>query len=115
MKDKIIGIDFESVVSKKWRTRSMYGDNSEIPRKGIKEFLQALKDEGNTIVIHSSEFTQYVKSRKQWLDFHEIPYDELICGRLKFDIYVGNEAVSFDGDWKETLNELIKNDCYTNK
>jgi len=115
MKDKIIGIDFETVVSRNYRTITQHGNNTEIPRKGIQDFLQELKSAGNKIVIYSSEHSRYAKARKEWLNFYKIPYDELVCGVEKFDVYVGNEAVSFNGDWKETLNELIKNDRYTNK
>jgi len=113
--NKTIGIDFESVVSINWRTKSMYGDNSEIPREGAKEFLWELKNNGNKVVIYSTEPNWCRIAREQWLEFYEIPYDEVKCGIKKFDIYIGNEAISFNGDWQEIKNELQKNDRYTNK
>ncbi len=113
--NKTIGIDFKSVVSKQLRTKNMYGDNNEIPRKGIQEFLQKLKDAGDKIIIYSSEHARYARARREWLKLYKIPYDYLECDIMEFDVYIGNEAITFNGDWKETLNELKENDRYINK
>jgi len=90
------------------------------PIEGAVETLQRLKKEGHYIIImtarnmltYNSNLGKIIANQSpiviEWLNKHNIPYDELHFGKPVADFYVDDKAVKLE-DWKkfnETLEEL---------
>ncbi len=76
------------------------------PLPGAKEGLQALKDAGYGIIVHSCNNEEWI--RKILLK-HEIPFDHIWDGQGKpaCDAYIDDRGVGFTGDWNATVNTVI--------
>lgn len=109
-----IVIDFDGTISE-------WGDYPEPgpPIPGVKEALQALKDKGYEIVVlsartsdqmskHSIDKEMQKRTMKEFMDKHEIPYDEVYTGGGKppAQFYIDDRGIEFNGDWKEVLNRI---------
>lgn len=113
---KTLCVDFDGVIhgySKGWQDGTIY-DN---PVPGAKEGLEQLKNEGYKILIYSTrcnpDYLQpddpdRVKEVREYLDKNSIPYDLIhIGGKPKAHIYIDDRAISFKGDWKQTVSDVI--------
>jgi len=65
------------------------------PRKGCKEALQDFKENGDTVIIYSSQPWDEYDSTRRWLDDYSIPYDNLIMGKLSYDLWIDPKAIQF--------------------
>lgn len=88
------------------------------PLPGIVELMHKLKDDGHTIILNTARHMKTCKGNvglvvaKQgkalldWLDKHDIPYDELYFGKPYADIYIDDNCHRFEGNWDQfrTIN-----------
>lgn len=51
------------------------------------------KNEGNLIIIHSARWTVDETATRAWLMKHEVPFDVLLLGKPKCDLYVDDKAM----------------------
>lgn len=77
------------------------------PFAGAKEALTRLGELGAKIVIHTCRATDTAEHVAAWLDYFEIPYDEITALKPMADVYVDDRAVPFLGDWADTERELL--------
>lgn len=100
-------------------------DNREPGRKmgkpfpGAKETLTRLRELGATIVIHTCRARPYketvdgvdyepgVKHVEDWLNFFEIPFDEVTAIKPLAMAYVDDKAIPFQGNWADIERELL--------
>lgn len=94
-------------------------DNQEYsnvkPIKGSIETLHKLKDQGYYIILHTARHMRTCdanlgkvtakigKITIDWLDKHNVPYDEIYFGKPIADIYIDDNAFRFN-NWPETNN-----------
>ena len=111
---KTLAVDFDGVIhgySKGWQNGKIYDD----PIPGSKNALTQLAAEGYTILIYSTRCNaEYwesgddrVEDVKNYLNLHGIPYTSIHTGgKPKATMYIDDRAVSFKGEWSDTLKEV---------
>jgi len=118
--NKRIMIDFDQTIHSYhdgWSDGVIYGH----PLKGAKETIEHLKSIGYEIIIFTarlSEAQEFEKNRRkrlisEWLDMHEILYDDITSDKLPAMCYIDDKAVRFEGCWMEVLQkveQIIKTD-----
>lgn len=92
------------------------------PYPGAKEALDEFRRLGATIVIHtcraraphglpdpdpSLPYTSTVAHVADWLDYFEIPFDQITAMKPLADAYIDDKAVAFEGDWEHTKREAL--------
>ena len=55
------------------------------------------------IVIYTARPWSDEKRLKKWLDAHEIPYKQIICGKYLALAYLDDRNIHLDGNWREQL------------
>lgn len=96
----IICVDFDGVLNNYngW----MGYDELGVPKAWAKEFLEILK----------TEFTVYIFTIRdrdkvmEWLDKYGMVYDYVTDIKVDALYYVGSKAITFRGDYEETLEEI---------
>lgn len=91
------------------------------PTPGVKEALQALKDQGYYVLVQSARTSDEVskfpidkemekRRMEEYMTEHEIPYDEVSKegGKPPAQFYIDDRGVEFLGDWKEVLDKIKK-------
>jgi predicted HAD superfamily phosphohydrolase YqeG len=106
-------IDFDGTIAE-WAKYPEPGP----PTPGVKEALQALRDQGYDIVVQSARTSDVMSKNPidkemekrrmvEYLDEHEIPYDMVSKGdKPPAQFYIDDRGVEFDGDWKKVLNRI---------
>jgi hydroxymethylpyrimidine pyrophosphatase-like HAD family hydrolase len=114
MMSKIALCDFDGTI-----THFSYPEMGE-PQEGVKEALQEIRNKGYEIHIFSCrtnhelqkfpiDRSQQVRKMESYLDKHEIPYDVVLNENKPLcNLYIGDEAIGFRGDWKKVLEEMEK-------
>ncbi len=116
-------VDLDGTICEFRKSGQTYAD--VLPKEGAIEFLNELKREGHTIIIHTARnmnsqghnVGRVMKNvgliTLQWLDKYKIPYDEIFFGKPNGDITIDDRALRFS-TWKELsitkLNELAKDE-----
>jgi len=105
MKPRIM-IDLDGVIhrySKGFHNGTLY--DGVMP--GAKEFIDSMKDMYE-IVIFTARISKSpnrfaprtkVKEVKEWLDKHDIYYDDITSDKLPAIAYIDDRAIEFRGDW----------------
>lgn len=114
--DKVLCIDFDGTICD-----FDYPEMGE-PKAGIKEAFQRLKDRGWTIHILSCrtnvelkkypiDRTMQVREMKEYLDKHEIPYDEVLNKDKPLAVwYIDDRGISFQDNWDEIVKEILNDE-----
>jgi len=99
---KWLGIDFDQTLAHS----SGYPDfiPSE-PIEGAVEATQKLAREGWKIIIHTSRHWADYQNIENWLNFYQIPFRRIVCGKLMAKYYIDDRAIHFD-NWENVLNEI---------
>lgn len=99
MYQKVVGIDFDYTIAR---------DLTATPMYGARGCLQWLRDTGWRIVVITARRTE---EELLWLEGylieHKIPFDEVTNRKVPAHVYVGDRALTFNGDWEETILEII--------
>lgn len=111
-----IVIDLDGTICFLKENHQTYADVLPIP--GVKETLKKWKNEGHTIIIQTARnmATQESNLGKvmknvglttlQWLENHEIPYDEIYFGKPNGHVYIDDRALRFN-NWEVLSNSNI--------
>lgn len=113
-----ICIDLDGVICTLREGTQSYSD--VLPLSGSKAFLEKLKKEGHYVIIYTARHMKTTNSNLglvvsrigaltlDWLELHQIPYDEIYFGKPWADIYIDDNAIRFE-TWKQISNlNLIK-------
>jgi len=105
--DTQIAIDFDGTIAKDKK----FPDIGE-PEEGVKEALSKIKEMGYTILIYTcrSKDAEALELVREWLDKHEIPYDDIFEGEKPFaKFYIDDRAIHFD-NWNNVLEKVEKSE-----
>jgi capsule biosynthesis phosphatase len=110
--------DLDGVICSLRRPSETYDDVTPLP--GAIETLKALRRQGHTVIIHTA---RHMKTQGgdvgrvlatqglvtlNWLQDHDVEYDEIVFGKPWADVYIDDNAVRFSTwvDLNETLTQL---------
>ena len=111
-----ICIDIDGTICNTRSGGESYADVTQI--KDAAETIRALKQEGHYIILYTARHMKTCnhntgrviatqgKILLEWLEKHQIPYDELLFGKPLADIYIDDKAHKFLGDWNQTKQEI---------
>lgn len=105
-----ICLDLDGVICQLRKKEESYGDL--LPVDGAIEKVKSLKEEGHYIIIYTARrmkthgantakvIADIGKTTLDWLEKHQIPYDEIMFGKPWADIYIDDNAFRFN-NWNE--------------
>lgn len=111
-----ICIDLDGTICNFRKQGQTYAD--VLPLPGAKEQIDALKQQGHTIIIHTARNMQTQghnvgkvlknvgKITLDWLEQHDIKYDEIYFGKPNADVTIDDRSIRFEG-WENLSNNLI--------
>jgi capsule biosynthesis phosphatase len=107
-----ICIDIDGVICKLKRENELYQDL--MPIDGSVERITQLRESGHYIILytarrmktHNANIAKVIadigKITLDWLERHNIPYDEIIFGKPWADVYIDDNAFRFQ-NWEEIM------------
>ena len=108
---KVVAYDFDKTVTLGFKP-GIYIPKQKIkdkPNREVVDFLKKCRKEGFKVICHTSRWYGDYNSIKEWLDKHNVPYDDIILGNFKADVYLNDLAVNpLNSDWKERFHEILK-------
>lgn len=102
----ILAIDFDGVLHD--YKNPIEGRRMGPPIKGATDSMDSLKEDGHKLIIHSVG-SGNPKHIEEWLDYYDIPYDEVTNIKPNADLYIDDKALHFV-NWKDTLLAIGVND-----
>lgn len=101
------------------------------PKPGLKDALTAIRKMGYLILIYSCRTCHWhyklfggegtpvlerptVVAMREWLDFHEIPYDEIddgSRGKPLASFMIDDKGVRYDNNWPEVVSFIFNQTC----
>jgi capsule biosynthesis phosphatase len=109
-----ICLDLDGVIAELKRPGQTYRDIQAVP--GAVEKVKALKAAGHYIIIQTARHmktcganvglvnARIAKDTLDWLEAHEIPYDEIFFGKPWAQIYIDDNGFRFS-DWNEIADD----------
>lgn len=101
----ILAIDFDEVIHD--TKNPITGRKMGAPIYGSQEALDDLHDAGHKIIIHTVRGIS--KAVMDWLEYYDIPYDEITNIKPKADWYIDDKSLHFES-WEQVMNKLGIND-----
>ena len=112
-----IVIDLDGTICTTRENNDSYADVKPIP--GAIDTMKRLKENGHEIIIYTSRHMQTCQGNPgkaianigkitlDWLDYHDIPYDEIIFGKPIGDVYIDDKAIRFHS-WSEVQRNWMQ-------
>jgi len=91
----VVAVDFDGTVCNTDFSRP-YIPKEEIkdkPNKHVVEYLRKLSKSGWIIIIFSSRWWGDYNVVRDWLKRHNVPYNDIILGRFKADLYIDDKTI----------------------
>lgn len=114
---KTIVLDFDGVVHSYisgWKGANHIPDP---PVPYVAEAIDTLKEAGYEIVIWSTRCV-YLKGRqaiRDWLIQWGITVDSIVSVKPSCICFVDDRAITFNGDWRQTMIDILKFKSYLDK
>lgn len=82
-----------------------------LPLPGAVAKLKTMRANGHTIILHTARhmgtcagnvglvLARQGKVLFDWLERHDVPFDEIYFGKPQADLYIDDNALRFEGDW----------------
>jgi len=108
-----ICFDIDGVIAKLKLNGESYGD--VLPVEGAMEILNRLRADGHYIILHTARHMKTTGANLglvvakegltllEWLNFHQIPFDEIYFGKPWADVYIddnGHRFESWENVWR---------------
>ncbi|WP_214483029.1 HAD hydrolase family protein [Bacillus sp. SM2101] len=114
-----IVIDLDGTICELKKANQSYQDVK--PKEGAIEAIHNIRNKGHEIIIYTARNMKTCdgnlgkvnanigKLTIDWLDFYNVPYDEIIFGKPYGDIYIDDLAITFRS-WDEIENIISKSE-----
>lgn len=111
-----ICVDLDGTICETKKADQNYED--VLPLPGAVETLQKLKQKGYYIIIHTARnmrtydgnLGKVIKHQSvttvNWLEKHNIPYDELLFGKPHVHAFIDDKGIKFSGNWEDVVKQL---------
>jgi hypothetical protein len=101
----IIALDFDGTVHDPFNRKPGYKMGTPIP--GSKDAVTWLRKQGHEVTIFPTwaDNQQRRKAIVDWLNYFEIPFDDITSVKPEADFYIDNNAIRFE-TWAQTLDDL---------
>lgn len=99
----ILAIDFDGVIHD-WK-HPKPGRKMGEPISGARESLQAMRQKGHQIIIHSCNRPSVIAD---WMAWYKIPYNNIWQDKPVADWYVDDRGLQFQS-WEQVMRDLAKN------
>ena len=73
---------------------------------GAIEGAKRLYELGYKIVVHTSRHWGDYEVIEKWLNYYEIPFKFIWCGKPLVKFFIDDLAIPFDGDWEATIKKI---------
>lgn len=115
-----IAVDLDGVIAQLKAPEQTYADVE--PVAGAVERLRELRAAGHYIIINSARnmatceanlgrvIKNVGKVTLDWLDRHEVQYDEIFFGKPNADVYIDDRAVRFV-EWSQLSDDLLRREA----
>ena len=112
-----IVIDLDGTICTLRQKHETYAD--VLVKPGAAEFIKKLRKEGNYIIIQTARnmatcdanlgkvMKNVGKVTLEWLDKHNIEYDEIYFGKPNGDLYIDDRALRFE-NWDSLSEEILQ-------
>jgi capsule biosynthesis phosphatase len=109
-----ICLDLDGVIAELKKTGQTYRDLSPVP--GAIEKVQAMKAAGHYLIIQTARHmktcganvglvnARIAKDTLDWLEAHQVPYDEIYFGKPWAQIYIDDNGFRFT-DWESIASD----------
>ena len=74
--------------------------------RGI-ELVRRLTEAGHRVVLHTARWEEDRAVTMVWLAMHDVPYDKLVLGKPKADLYVDDRAWIWDDSAAGDVGEVL--------
>jgi len=93
-----VAIDLDGTLAKsEWSPDTPHAPIGEPIWKNVLK-VRKLKSLGKTTVIHTARPWADYEQIQLWAQWHEVPIDHIVCGKLLAAAYVDDRNVSIDSD-----------------
>ena len=96
-------IDMDGTICTEDRT---YSGGLAVTKLHAVESINALYDEGHTIIIYSARTWMEFEMTTAWLKEHKVKYHQLIMGKPIGDVWIDDRALQFKDNWQEIIKDL---------
>lgn len=110
-----ICIDIDGTICELKTLIGSYGN--VLPLPGARDFIKSMRKKGHTIILYTARHMKtcdgnvgLVLARQgltlfNWLEEHDIQYDEIYFGKPSADVYIDDNAFRFNGNWMSLMKE----------
>jgi hypothetical protein len=95
-------IDLDGTICTEEKT---YSRSLAKPKEGAVESVNALYDQGHTIIIVSARTWMEFEMTTHWLQTNKLKYHQLILGKPIGDVWIDDRALGFKS-WNDTMEQL---------
>jgi hypothetical protein len=95
-------IDLDGTICTEEKT---YSRSLAKPNKGAVKSVNALYDQGHTIIIYSARTWMEFEMTTQWLKTNKINYHQLVLGKPVGDVWIDDRAINFE-NWDNVMDKL---------
>jgi capsule biosynthesis phosphatase len=115
-----IGVDLDGTICEIRKDPKTYAEVKPLP--GAAERLRELRQKGHQIIIFTARhmatcdgnvskvLARVGKVTLEWLEKHNIPYDEIYFGKPNTDIFIDDRCHRFT-DWGDISEDLLKREA----
>lgn len=98
-----IAIDFDGTIHDPFNVKEGYKMGQPVP--GAIEAVKRLKEQGHEIIIFPTwaDNQQRRQALVNWLNYFQVPFDDITSVKPDVDFYIDNNAVRFE-NWAQTLD-----------
>ena len=106
---KVICVDFDGVIHPYTKGWVGLTPDVEAPVKGVREELEALKEQKFRIVVFTTraQTAEGVEAVKKYLELWRVPFDDITAQKVGAHCYIDDRSIRFNGKGKGLADKVI--------